>query len=122
MIFATFAKFLCDLCGLFLCLLKQPHHHLNYIFRMKINITNKLHEIAGEKMLVMKGAAGADLTRVVMLNSSAEMLWNAFQGKDFEQSTVAGLLIQKYGISTVQAAADADAWISSLRKAGLVEI
>ena len=89
---------------------------------MKINSSYKLHEIAGEKMLVIKGAAGADLTRVVMLNSSAEMLWNAVQGKDFEQSVVVGLLIQKYGIELLQAVADADAWIASMLKAGLVEL
>lgn len=89
---------------------------------MRINSGYKLHEISGEKMLVMKGAAGADLTRVVMLNSSAEMLWSAIQGKDFEQSVVVGLLIQKYGIELIQAAADANAWIASMLKAGLVEL
>jgi len=87
---------------------------------MKINSSYKLHEIAGEKMLVIKGVAGADLTRVVMLNSSAEMLWNTFQGKDFEQSGVVNLLIQEYGIEILQAVADADAWISSMLKAGLI--
>ena len=73
-------------------------------------------------MLVMKGVAGADLTRVVMLNSSAEMLWNTLQGKDFEQSVVVELLIQKYGIELLKANADAEEWISSLRKAGLLEL
>jgi len=62
---------------------------------MEINSSYKLPEIAGEKMLVMKGVAGADLTKVVMFNSSADMLWSAFQGKDFEQSGVVGLLIKK---------------------------
>jgi hypothetical protein len=89
---------------------------------MKINSSYKLHEIAGEKMLVMKGVAGADLTRVVMLNSSAEMLWNTFQGKDFEQSSVVDLLIHNYSIEKSQATADADAWIASMLKAGLVEL
>ena len=88
---------------------------------MKINTSYKLHEIAGEKMLVMKGVAGAYLTRVVMLNSSAEMLWSAVKGRDFRQSDLVGLLIQKYGIEIRQAAADADAWILSLMKAGLME-
>ena len=89
---------------------------------MKINSSYKLHEVAGEKMLVMKSAAGADLTRVVMLNSSAEMLWNTFQGIDFEQSNIVELLIQKYGIETSQAAADAKEWASSMLKAGLIAL
>ena len=34
---------------------------------------------------------------------------------------VVSLLIQKYGIELLQAAADADAWIASMLKVGLVE-
>lgn len=50
---------------------------------MKINSNYKLREIAGEKMVVIKGPIGADLTKVVMLNSSAELQWSSLQGKDF---------------------------------------
>jgi len=35
---------------------------------MKINSSYKLHEIAGEKMLVMKGVAGADLPKLLFAN------------------------------------------------------
>ena len=35
---------------------------------MKINSSYKLHEIAGENMLVMKDIAGADLPKLLVAN------------------------------------------------------
>jgi hypothetical protein len=88
---------------------------------MKIIPGYTLREIAGEKMILMKGSANLDLTKVVMLNSSAELLWNTFQNRDFLKSEAADLLVTNYGIDQVQAVADAEAWISSMMKAGLIE-
>ena len=87
---------------------------------MKLLPNLKLREIAGEKMLVINGASGVDLTKVVMLNSTAEFLWNSLQGKDFQNECVEELLVGKYGITKEQAKTDADAWIKSLMDAGLV--
>lgn len=67
----------------------------------------------------MKSGGGENLTRVVMLNSSAEIVWNAFQGKDFEQPSVMDLLINKYNIEIRQVATDAEEWASSMLKDGL---
>ncbi|MEI7829972.1 MAG: PqqD family protein [Prolixibacteraceae bacterium] len=88
---------------------------------MKIVQGYTLREIAGEKMILMKGSANLDLTKVVMLNSSAELLWNTFQNQDFLKSEAADLLVSNYDIDQVQAVADAEAWISSMMKAGLIE-
>ena len=88
---------------------------------MKIIPGYKLREIAGEKMVVMKGAANLDLTKVVMLNSSAELLWTAFQDRDFIKSEAVDLLVTNYRIDQSQAFADAEAWISAMMKAGLIE-
>ena len=86
--------------------------------KLKPNLT--IREIAGEKMLVINGAAGVDLTKVVMLNSAAEFLWNSLQGKDFQNECAEDLLISKYGITKEQAKTDAEAWIKSMIKAGLI--
>jgi len=88
---------------------------------MKIIPGCNLREIAGEKMILMKGSANLDLTKVVMLNSSAELLWTTFQDRDFMKSEAADLLITNYGIDQSQAFADAEAWISAMLKAGLIE-
>ena len=87
---------------------------------MKLIPDLTLREIAGEKMLVLKGAAGIDLTKVVMLNSTAEYLWNSLQKWEFQNEDVEELLIQKYSIAKNQAKNDAEAWIQSMINAGLI--
>jgi len=81
---------------------------------MKLIPDLTLREIAGEKMLVLKGAAGVDLTKVVMLNSTAEYLWNSLPEKEFQNEDVEELLVQKYCIEKDQANIDAGAWIQSM--------
>lgn len=87
---------------------------------MKLKSNYKVREIAGEKMVVMPGKDGVDLTKVVTLNGSAEWLWNSLQGKEFSLGTVAGMLVEKYGIEKEQAVSDAGAWIDSMMKVGLI--
>lgn len=87
---------------------------------MKLIPDLTLREIAGEKMLVLKGAAGVDLTKVVMLNSTAEYLWNSLQEREFENEDVEELLIQKYTIAKNQAKIDTEAWIQSMVNACLI--
>ena len=87
---------------------------------MKLIPDLTLREIAGEKMLVLKGAAGIDLTKVVMLNRTAEYLWNSLQKREFQNEDVEELLIQKYSITKNQAKNDAEAWIQSMINAGLL--
>ena len=89
---------------------------------MKIIPGYKLREIAGEKMIVMPASANLDLTRVVTLNSSAELLWTTFQERGFTKSEAVNLLITKYNISKSQADTDAELWITSMLKAGLIEL
>lgn len=81
-----------------------------------------LREIAGEKMLVLKGSTGIDLTKVVMLNTTAEYLWNSLQEKEFTNEVVEELLIQKYGIEKKQAVTDAENWVRSMINACLITI
>ena len=87
--------------------------------KLKSNLT--IREIAGEKILVINGASGVDLTKVVMFNSTAEFLWNSLQEKDFQNECVEELLVGKYGITKEQAKIDAGAWLKSLIDACLVE-
>jgi len=87
---------------------------------MKLIPNLTLREIAGEKMLVLQGTGGIDLTKVVMLNSTAEYLWNALQEREFQNEDVEELLIQRYGIETNQAKNDAGVWIQSIIDSGLL--
>jgi len=88
---------------------------------MKIKPNYKVRDIAGEKMVVMGGKEGVDLTKVIMLNSTGDRLWSLLQGKDFTVDDVAEMLMESYGIGKQQALKDAEFWINSLVKVGLIE-
>ncbi len=93
-----------------------------YIYNMKFNPKYKLQDVAGEKMVVVHNADGMDLSKVIVLNSTAEVLWNALEGKEFTLDKVAGLLMEKYDLKKEKAMNDAKTWIDSLHKAGLIEM
>ena len=92
-----------------------------YLSNMKLKPNYKVREIAGEKMVVMQGKDGVDLTKVILLNNSAEWLWNSLQGKDFSLDNAAQLLVEKYTIGKEQSQTDAEKWIDSMVKVGLIE-
>ena len=88
---------------------------------MRIKQEYKVREIAGESVVIMQGKQGADLTQIITLNDSALMLWNALQGKDFEASDAADVLMQNYEVETEVALRDATAWVERLSECGLIE-
>lgn len=93
-----------------------------YIYTMKLNPKYKLQDVAGEKMVVVHNTEGMDLSKVIVLNNTAEVLWKALEGKEFTPETVADLLMKKYELKKEKALSDAKSWIDSLVKAGLIEI
>lgn len=93
-----------------------------YLYIMKFNPKYKLQDVAGEKMVVVHNADGMDLSKVIVLNSTAEVLWKTLEGKEFTLDKVAGLLMEKYDLKKEKALSDAKSWIDSLHKAGLIEI
>lgn len=89
---------------------------------MKINPKHALRSIAGETIIVNQGSSHTDMTRIISLNASARMLWEALAGKEFTTEEAAALLVQKYGIAEEQALTDAAHWVERLKKCeGIVE-
>jgi len=43
---------------------------------MRIKKGLKIRNIAGEKVLIMQGQVGVDMTKVISFNNTAEWLWN----------------------------------------------
>lgn len=87
---------------------------------MKIKEEYKVRDIAGEHVVIMQGRYGADMTKVISLNDSSLMLWNALQNSDFDASDAARLLCEAYGIDEATAMRDAEAWIAQLRDCRLL--
>ena len=81
---------------------------------MHIDNSYKVRQVAGENLIVKQGKTHADMTKVISLNSSALVLWNELQGKEFTQADAAGVLVAHFGIAQEQADTDAGRWIDSL--------
>ena len=88
---------------------------------MKLKEEYKVRDIAGEHVVIMQGRFGSDMTRVIALNETSMMLWNALQGKEFEAEDVKQLLVDNYEVDEATAERDAKAWIEKLRECNLVE-
>lgn len=87
---------------------------------MKFREEYKVRSMAGENVVIMQGEAGSDMTRIISLNDSSLLLWNELQGKEFEVSDVANILVATYEIDTEVAERDAKAWVEKLQECGLI--
>ncbi len=88
---------------------------------MRFKAEYKVRSMAGENVVIMQGNAGSDMTRIISLNETSLLLWNKLQGRDFEVTDVAALLIEEYGIDAETAETDAKAWVDKLVESGLTE-
>ena len=87
---------------------------------MKINERMKVRNVAGENIVIMQGVEGTDMTRVVALNESALLLYNALTGHEFEVKDVVRLLVDEYEVDEEAARKDAEAWVAEMKKNALV--
>lgn len=87
---------------------------------MKIDSKIKVRDIAGEKVVIMQGRLGADLTRIIQLNGSSEWLLEQLAGRDFEVADVVELLTSRYDVDEQTATVDAAKWIEQLRENKIV--
>lgn len=88
---------------------------------MKINTNFKLREVAGETIVVNQGTVDVDMTRIISLNQSARLLYEALAGKEFGVEDAANVLVETYGIEFERALADAQKWADALMKCGVID-
>ena len=88
---------------------------------MKIKQQYKVREMAGEHVVIIEGRLGVDMTRIISLNASAHMMWEALVDKSFTLDDAARLLVETYGIDDAQAQKDASVWVEALKKCGVIE-
>lgn len=87
---------------------------------MRIKGHYKVRQVAGENLVVNQGQTHEDMTKIISLNSTALLLWNELQGKDFTVKQAADILVQHFGISEEVAMADASHWADALLKHGII--
>lgn len=83
---------------------------------MKIDSKVKIRDIAGEKVVIMQGRLGADLTRIIQLNGSSVWLLEQLADRDFEVVDVVKLLTSRYDVDEQTATTDATTWVEQLRE------
>ncbi len=88
---------------------------------MQIKEGLEIRNIAGEKVLIMQGRYGVDMTKVVSFNATAEWLWNTLYGKTFSMEDVTNLLIERFEVDADTAEADAKKWIDQLQQCKAIE-
>ena len=88
---------------------------------MQIKEGLEIRNIAGEKVLIMQGRFGADMTKVVSFNATAEWLWNTLSGRAFSPEDVTRLLTERFQVDDETAEADAKNWIDLLTRCNAIE-
>jgi len=88
---------------------------------MKIKKGLKIRTIADENVLILQGAVGVDMTKVVSFNETAKWLWDELNGKDFSLEDAVGLLVANYKVDTATAEKDARDWINELSACNALE-
>lgn len=75
-----------------------------------------IRNIAGEKVLIMQGRVGTDMTKVISFNATAEWLWNTLYGQTFSLDDLIRLLTDRFQVDAETAEADAKKWIEKLEQ------
>lgn len=88
---------------------------------MKFKAGYKVRSMAGENVVIMQGAAGSDMTRIISLNDSSLLLWNELQGKEFDVQDAVEILLANYKVDVETAERDVAAWLNKLQECGLAE-
>ena len=91
------------------------------IEKMRIKKGFTLRTVMGQNVVLAEGNNSESFGKMITLNSSATMLWEALRGKKFEVEDAADLLVEKYGIDRAQALADATYIVDLMAEKGLLE-
>lgn len=88
---------------------------------MKLVEGFRLRDVMGQATVIGEGVGQVNFNKLITLNESAAFLWKSVEGKDFDAGTLAGLLVDEYGIDAELARKDAEAILAQWMEIGLAE-
>ena len=94
---------------------------IKYFYSVRIKSEYRVHQIAGENVVILQGRGNSDMTQIITLNDSALLLWNQLEGKDFAIEDAANVLCESYEVAESVATNDAQAWVKRMQECGLIE-
>ncbi len=87
---------------------------------MKIKNTFILRNVAGNNVVLPMGASTEAFSGMMTLNETGAFLWNNMQ-KDITMDELVNVLLSEYNVSATEAKEDAEAFVNTLRTAGVLE-
>ena len=88
---------------------------------MKTKKGFKLRTVCGENIIVAEGIENVDFSRIISMNETSAYLWKNIHGIDFDENTLAGLLLEEYEVDEATARSDAKALVEKWLEAGIIE-
>lgn len=88
---------------------------------MKIKEGFELRTLCDEHIIVGCGRKNIDFSKVVNLNESAALMWNAVVGKEFTVADMAAALTAEYDVDEKTALADARRIVAEWVEIGIAE-
>ncbi|MBD5268262.1 MAG: PqqD family protein [Bacteroides sp.] len=89
---------------------------------MKIKKGFTLRKIMTQNVVLAEGSNADNYGKMITLNESAAMLWEALKDRSFEVEDAADLLVEKYAIDREQALADARYIINLMTEKSLLDL
>ena len=87
---------------------------------MKIKPEFMLHQIGEEYIVMHDGSTNVDFSRIINLNRTAAYPWQRFRDADFDVDALTAALTERYDVVPEQARRDAEAFIQSLQRCGIL--
>lgn len=88
---------------------------------MKIKDGFELRDVCGEHIVVSHGDNNIDFSKVIHLNESSAIMWQAIDGKEFTVEDLADALIQNYDVDYKEALADAANVLDKWKQLEMIE-
>ena len=88
---------------------------------MKIKEGFDMRDVCGEHIIVATGRKNIDFSKVISMNESAALMWNAVREKDFTVEDLVQVLCTEYEVEETVARVDAEAILKQWVEIGLVD-
>ena len=88
---------------------------------MKIKDGFELKDICGENIIISHGKENINFTKIITLNESAALIWNAVVGKDFSIDDMVRTITNEYDVDEATAKKDCENIASEWQKVGFIE-
>lgn len=88
---------------------------------MKIKEGFELMNVCDQNIIISHGKQNINFSKVITLNESASVVWNALIGKEFTFADAAKALTEEYEVEEAIALVDAEKLINDWIEAGIAE-